>query len=152
MKASPAMLLSLALAALALAGTVAVALGTDVGSAPGSGQKTFDAPGCLPRAYDGPGRRGHYLLNRNCPTPSPVLIAKTIGRVRRGWLVELDASKSFDPMGGRLTEFSWALEPGPQRHGRTIRVEWPAGTHPVVLHVTNDSGLTGTLAETVSVP
>lgn len=146
------MLLSLVLVALALAGTVAVALATDVGSAPGSGQKTFDAPGCLPRSYDGPGHSGHYLLNRNCPTPTPVLVAETIGRSTRGWLVELDASKSFDPMGGRLVDFSWALEPGPQRHGRTIRVSLRPGVHPVVLHVMNDSGLTGTLVKEVSVP
>lgn len=146
------MLLSLVLVALALAGTVAVALATDAGSAPGSGQKTFDAPGCLPRAYDGPGRRAHYLLNRNCPTPTPVLVAKTIGHSEGGWLVELDASKSFDPMGGRLIAFSWALGPGPQRHGRKIRVALLPGRHPVVLHVTNDSGLTGTVAEEVSVP
>jgi hypothetical protein len=146
------MLLSLILVALALAGTVAVALATDGGSAPGSGQKTFDAPGCLPRAYHGPGPRGRYLLNRNCPTPTPVLVAETIGRGARGWLVELDASKSFDPMGGRLLDFAWALGPGPQRHGRRIRVEFRPGAHSVVLHVTNDSGLTGTLAEEISVP
>jgi hypothetical protein len=146
------MLLSLVLAALALAGALAVAVATDAGSAPGSGQKTFDAPGCLPSAYDGPGRRGHYLLNRNCPTPTPVLVAKTVGRGGGGWLVELDASKSYDPMGGRLVDFAWALGPGPQRHGRKIRVDFRPGTHPVVLHVTNDSGLTGTLAEGVSVP
>jgi hypothetical protein len=146
------MLLSLVLVALALAGTVAVALATDAGSAPGSGQKTFDAPGCLPRAYDGPGRSGRYLLNRNCPTPTPVLASETIGRSGGGWLVELDASKSFDPMGGRLIDFAWALGPGPQRHGKRIRVDLRPGTHPIVLHVTNDSGLAGTLAEEVSVP
>jgi hypothetical protein len=152
LKISPAMLFSLLLVALALAGTVAVALATDGGSAPGSGQKTFDAPGCLPRAYQGPGPRNRYLLNRNCPTPTPVLVAATIGRAARGWLVELDASKSFDPMGGRLVDFAWALGPGPQRHGRRIRVEFGPGAHAVVLHVTNDSGLTGTLAQEVSVP
>jgi len=146
------MLLSLVLVALALAGTVAVAVATDAGSAPASGQKTFDAPGCLPRAYDGPGRGGRYLLNRNCPTPTPVLVTKIIDRGGGGWLVELDASRSFDPMGGRLVDFAWALGPGPQRHGRRIRVDLRPGTHPIVLHVTNDSGLTGTLAEEVSVP
>lgn len=146
------MLVTLLLAAVAIVGTLAVAVSTDAGRAPGSGQKTFDAPGCLPRAYDGPGAHDHYLLNRNCPTPTPVLIAETIGRAPRGWLVELDASKSFDPMGGRLLDFAWALGPGPQRHGRRIRVDFRPGTHPVILHVTNDSGLTGTFAEEVSVP
>jgi len=145
-------LATLPLAAVAIVGTLTVALLTDAGHAPGSGQKTFDAPGCLPRAYHGPSSRDRYLLNRNCPTPTPVLVAETIGRGTRGWLVELDASKSFDPMGGRLTDFAWALGPGPQRHARRIRVEFRPGAHPVVLHVTNDSGLTGTLAEEVSIP
>jgi hypothetical protein len=145
-------LVTLPLAAVAIVGILTVALLTDTGRAPGSGQKTFDAPGCLPRAYHGPGPRDRYLLNRNCPTPTPVLITETIGRAGRGWLVELDASKSFDPMGGRLIDFSWALEPGPQRHGRKIRVDLRPGTYPVVLHVTNDSGLTGTLVKEVSVP
>lgn len=146
------MLLSLVLVALALAGTVAVAVTTDAGSAPGSGQKTFDAPGCLPRAYHGPGPHDRYLLNRNCPTPTPVLIAETLGRGAHGWLVALDAGESFDPMGGRLVDFAWALGPGPQRHGKRIRVDFRPGTHPVVLHVTNDSGLTGTVVKEVSIP
>lgn len=146
------MLATFLLAAVAIAGTLAVALLTDAGRAPASGQKTFDAPGCLPRAYHGPGPRDRYLLNRNCPTPTPVLVAETIGRGARGWLVELDASKSFDPMGGRLVDFAWALGPGPQRHGRKIRVDFRPGAHPVTLYVTNDNGLTGALVEEVSVP
>lgn len=152
LRPSPSVLLSFAIAAVGVAGVVVVAVATDAGTAPGSGQKTFDAPGCLPRAYHGPGPRDRYILNRNCPTPTPVLVAEPIGRGARGWLVELDASKSFDPMGGRLIDFAWTLGPGTERHGRKIRVDFRPGAHPVILHVTNDSGLTGTRVEEVSVP
>ncbi len=140
------------IAAVAVAGTVAVAVATGGATAPASGQKVFDAPGCLPVSYDGPGRRPHYLLGRDCPTPTPVIVTAVSrrGGARR---VVLDGSRSFDPMGGRLTEFSWALGPGPQRKGRRIVVTgWRAGPHPVVLYVSNDTGLTGTLAEVVTVP
>jgi PKD domain len=152
LKASPSALLALALAAIAVAGTVAVALATDAGGAPGSGQKVFDAPGCLPKAYHGPGRTGHYLLGRNCPTPTPVIVAETIA-TDRGYRVALDGSRSFDPMGGRLVEFTWDLGPGPDRKGRRITVTYAdPGPHAVILYVTNDSGLTGTLREEISAP
>lgn len=135
-----------------MAGTIAVALATGGAAAPASGQKVFDAPGCRPRSYAGPGRKPHYLLGRNCPTPTPVIVA-SLSRRGGGWRVVLDGSRSFDPMGGRLTEFSWALGPGPRHQGRRIVVTgWRAGPHRVVLYVSNDSGLTGTLAEVVTVP
>jgi len=138
---------------VAVAGTVAVAFAAGGGRAPGNGQGVFDAPGCRPPAYDGPAQADHYQLNRNCPTPTPVIVAKT-ARIRHGWRVSYDGSLSFDPIGGRLTGFSWDLgEGGPQSKGRRIVVTYPAsGPHAIVLYVTDDSGLTGATREEISVP
>ena len=153
MRLSLPVLLSCAVAAVGVAGVVLVAIATDAGSAPGNGQKVFDAPGCLPGSYAGPGRDGRRLLNRNCPTPR-VVILSSAERVRGGWLVHWDGSRTFDPIGGRLVDFAWDVDGqrggAPQRHGARIAVRYARpGRHEVVLYVTDDSGLTGAADETV---
>jgi hypothetical protein len=136
-------LLSIAIAVAGTVGLVLVAFATDAGIAPDNGQQTFDAPGCLPRAYAGPAHQGHYMLNRNCPTPTPVIL-RNVFRDGGTWRVSLDGSRSFDPMGGRLVGFAWSFDGGPRRYGRrvSVHVRRP-GAHTVALLVTNDSGLTG---------
>lgn len=142
-------LLSIAIAAVGTFGLALVAWATDAGTAPGNGQRTFDAPGCLPRAYAGPGHKGHYMLNRNCPTPTPVILRR-VARDGSGWRVAWDGSRSFDPMGGNLVGFAWSFDQRPQRQGRKVVVRYSSpGVHTVVLYVTNDSGLTGTERQTL---
>jgi hypothetical protein len=150
LKHSASFVLAVALAAVAVAGALFVALATGGAPAPASGQKTFDAPGCLPPSYSGPGHVPHRLLGRNCPTPTPVIVASFD---RGGRRVILDGSLSFDPMGGKVVGWSWALGPGPQREGKRIVVaDWAPGPHVVILHATDDSGLVGTRAEEIVVP
>ena len=152
MRRSIPVLLSFAIAAVGIAGVIALAVATDAGTAPGSGQKFFDAPGCLPKSYSGPGQSGHYLLNRNCPTPTAVVVQRSV-RVGRGWRVTWDGSRSFDPIGGRLVSYAWSVEGGPQRPGRRFSVLYDRpGPHSVVLYVTDDSGLTGTATATATLP
>jgi hypothetical protein len=149
LKPSIPVLLSLVVAAVGVVGVVVVAAATDVGVAPGNGEKVFDAPGCLPKSYAGPGRRGHYQLNRNCPRPRPVIVRR-VSRAGGEWLVTWDGSRSFDPMGGKLVEFEWRLDDGHVRSGRKIVIRYRhPGPHSVVLYVTNDSGLYGTEKQTV---
>jgi hypothetical protein len=149
LRPSPSVLLSFAIAAVGIVGVVVVAVASDAGTAPGSGQKIFDAPGCLPKSYAGPGRAGRYLLNRNCPTPTAVIVPETV-RVGDAWQVVWDGSRSFDPIGGRLVHYAWSVEGSPPRAGPrlTVRYDRP-GVHSVVLHVTDDSGLIGTVMGTV---
>lgn len=145
-------LLSIAIAAVGAFGLALVAWATDGGTAPGNGQQTFDAPGCLPRAYAGPGHKGHYVLNRNCPTPTAVIL-RHVSRDGRAWRVSWDGSRSFDPIGGRLVGFAWSFDGGPQRDGRRISTRFHgAGVHTVVLSVTDDSGLTGTERQSLVLP
>jgi hypothetical protein len=149
-------LLSFAIAAVGVAGVVLVASATTVGTAPGNGQKVFDAPGCLPRSYAGPGGHGHYLLNRNCPTPHPVIL-RSVARLDEGWVVRWDGSRSFDPIGGGLVDYAWDVDGqrgrAPQRHGARISVHYDRpGPHSIVLYVTDDSGLTGAADESVRLP
>jgi hypothetical protein len=145
-------LLSIAIAAVGAFGLVLVALATDAGTAPGNGQQTFDAPGCLPRAYAGPGHKGHYLLNRNCPTPTAVIL-RHVSRDGRAWRVSWDGSRSFDPMGGRLVSYAWSFDGGPQRNGRRVSIHFRrAGVHTVALYVTDDSGLTGAEQQSLVLP
>lgn len=152
LRPSLSVLLSFAIAAVGVAGVIVVAAATDAGTAPGSGQKVFDAPGCLPRSYAGPGRAGRYLLNRNCPTPTAVIFSRT-ARVADAWRVVWDGSRSFDPIGGRLVHYAWSVEGGPPRSGPRLAVRYDRpGVHSVVLHVTDDSGLVGTAAGTVELP
>lgn len=149
MKVSIPVLLSIAIAAVGVVGLVLVALATDAGRAPGNGEQAFDAPGCLPSAYAGPGHEGHYLVNRDCPTPTPVIL-RHVTPDGRGWRVSWDGSRSFDPMGGSLVGFAWSFDGGPQRKGRRVSVRFSRpGVHTVVLYVTDDSGLTGTERQTV---
>jgi hypothetical protein len=132
-----------------IAGVVVVAVATGGGTAPGSGQKFFDAPGCLPKSYAGPGRAGRYLLNRNCPTPTAVIVPEA-ARIGDAWRVVWDGSRSFDPISGRLVHYAWSVEGGPDRAGPRITVRYDRpGVHSVVLHVTDDSGLVGTATGTV---
>ncbi len=152
MRLSIPVLLSFAVAAVGVAGVIAVAVATDAGSAPGSGQKFFDAPGCRPRSYAGPGHNGHYLLNRNCPTPTAVIVQRT-SRVGGAWRVTWDGTRSFDPIGGRLVSYAWSVEGSPQRPGRRLSVLYDRpGQHSVILYVTDDSGLTGAETGTVTLP
>jgi PKD domain len=137
-------LLSATIAALAVGGLVLVASATRIGTAPGNGEKIFDAPGCQPNAYDGPGPEAHYLMHRDCPTPTPVIVAHTsyAGGV---WRVAWDGSRSFDPVGGRLVRYAWSVGAGPQRLGARISVRYARpGLYSVKLYVTDDSGSTGT--------
>jgi hypothetical protein len=141
-----------AIAAVGVAGLLALALATGTGSAPGSGQKVFDAPGCLPKSYDGPGHAPHYMLNRNCPTPQPVIVHAVTPK-GDGWLVSWDGSRSYDPMGGKLVDYEWKFDDALTRHGAETSVFFPRpGPHSVVLYVTNDSKLTGTARQIVRVP
>ncbi len=153
MRPSIPVLLSFVVVALGVAGVIAVAAASDAGHAPGNGQQVFDAPGCLPRSYAGPGRTGHYQLNRNCPRPQPVILRR-VSRDGDGWLVTWSGSRSYDPMGGRLVDFEWRLEDRARpRSGRTTSVRYGRpGPHSVVLYVTADSGLYGTKAQTVRLP
>jgi hypothetical protein len=145
-------LLSFAVVAVGVAGVIAVAVATDAGSAPGSGQKFFDAPGCRPKSYAGPGRTGHYLLNRDCPTPTAVILHRT-SRAGEAWRVTWDGSRSFDPIGGRLVSYAWSVEGGPRQPGQRLSVLFDRpGPHSVVLYVSDDSGLTGTAMGTVTLP
>ena len=123
---------------------ILVAAATHAGSAPGNGEKTFDAPGCQPNEYDGPGSKPHYLLHRDCPNPTPVIVVRTFHRDDT-WRVAWDGSRSFDPVGGRLVRYEWSVGPGPRRIGPRITVLYNhPGLHAVELYVTDDGGATGT--------
>lgn len=150
MRPSLPVLLSATIAAAGVGGLILVAAATQAGSAPGNGEKTFDAPGCQPNEYDGPGPKPHYLLHRDCPNPTPVVVAHTSYR-GDAWRVTWDGSRSFDPVGGRLVRYEWSVGPGPRKVGRRIDVAYAhPGLHTVELYVTDDSGATGTALATVS--
>jgi hypothetical protein len=145
-------LLTATVAVVTVAGLFALALATDAGTAPGNGQQAFDAPGCQPKAYAGPGRTGRYLLGRNCPRPTPVILRRIV-RVEDGWRVVWDGSRSFDSMGGRLVSYLWNVEGERQRTAERISVHYRRpGPHSVILYLTNDSGLYGTERQTVRLP
>ncbi len=145
-------MLSTLIAVAGVAWLISVASTANLGRAPGNGEQVFDAPGCRPSVYDGPGKAGHYLLNRNCPRPTPVIL-RHASRTGGGWEVTWDGSRSFDPIGGRLLEYAWSVERGPRRRGRKISVRYTRpGSHSVVLYVTDDSGLTATAGQTVTLP
>jgi hypothetical protein len=146
------LLLSFAIAAVGVVGAIAVAVSTDAGTAPGSGQKFFDAPGCLPKSYAGPGSSGGFSLNRNCPTPTAVIVHRT-EPAGDGWRVTWDGSRSFDPIGGRLVRYAWSVEGGPPQRGRQLSVVYRRpGLRSVVLQVVDDSGLAGTATGMVTLP
>ena len=149
MRPSIPAVLSAIIAATGVGGLVLVASATRAGTAPGNGEKVFDAPGCQPNQYDGPGSRPHYLLHRNCPTPTPVIVAHTL-YAGGAWRVTWDGSRSFDPVGGRLVRYAWSVGAGPQRLGPRISVLYARpGLYSVELYVTDDSGSTGTARATV---
>jgi hypothetical protein len=140
------------IAVVGVSGLVLVLSETDAGSAPGNGQQIFDSPGCLPKRYDGPDRAGHYLLNRDCPTPTPVILRRSLP-ADDGWLVRFDGSRSFDPMGGQLVEYRWDVGVAPRRTGRAVSIRYTQpGAYRIVLYVTDDSGLTGTASQVVRLP
>jgi PKD domain len=142
-------LLSATIAAAGIGGVVVVASATKAGSAPGNGEKVFDAPGCEPNQYDGPGLVPNYPLNRDCPTPKPVIVAHST-YADGVWHVTWDGSRSFDPVGGRLVRYEWSIGEGPRLIGRTVSVLYHhPGVYSVVLYVTDDSGSTGTAREAV---
>ena len=142
-------LLSATIAAVGIGGALIVASATSAGSAPGNGEKVFDAPGCQPNEYDGPGHVPHYLLNRDCATPTPVIVAHST-YADGVWHVTWDGSRSFDPVGGRLLRYAWSTGTGPQMIGPRISVLYTRpGVYSVELYVTDDSGSTGTAHETV---
>jgi len=142
-------LLSATIAAVGVGGVVVVASTTKAGSAPGNGEKVFDAPGCKPNEYDGPGLVPHYLRNRDCPTPTPVIVA----HIKYGggsWHVTWDGSRSFDPVGERIARYAWTTGKEPQLTGPRISLLYRRpGTYSVELYVTDDSGSTGTAHGTV---
>jgi hypothetical protein len=142
-------LLSATIAAVGVGGVVVVASVTRAGSAPGNGEKVFDAPGCEPNEYDGPGRTPHYPLNRDCSTPTPVIVAHSTyaGGV---WRVSWDGSRSFDPVGERILKYAWSTSKSPQLIGPRISILYThPGIYSVELSVTDDSGSTGTAHETI---
>ncbi|HST54670.1 MAG TPA: PKD domain-containing protein [Solirubrobacteraceae bacterium] len=143
------MLVSTLLAAAGAAGVIVVAAATDVGAAPGNGEQVFDAPGCERPQYDGPSTHTPRVLERNCPRPAGVILAG-VQRVRGGWRVQLDATRSFDSLGGRIVKYLWLTDQGAIEHGArvTLRYTQP-GAHAVQLRVTNDSGSLGTAVYTV---
>jgi PKD domain len=142
-------LLSATIAAVGVGGVLVVASATKAGTAPGNGEKTFDAPGCQRNEYDGPGLKPHYLMHRNCPTPTPVIVVHST-YTAGAWRVTWDGSRSFDPVGGRLVGYEWSVGEGPRLSGRTISVLYRhPGVYAVILYVTDDSGSTGTAHEAV---
>jgi PKD domain-containing protein len=144
-------LLSATIAAVSVGGVIATASTTGAGTAPGNGEQAFDAPGCEPIAYDGPGRAAHYLLDRDCATPTPVILVRSSYQ-RGAWRVTWDGSRSFDPVGNQLVSYAWSVGPGPQRIGPRISMRYTRpGVHTVELYVTDESGSTGAAIETVRV-
>lgn len=142
-------LLSATIAAAGIGGLIFLATTTAAGRAPGNGEKTFDAPGCQPNAYDGPGSKPHYLLHRDCPNPTPVVVAHAYHQ-GDAWRVTWDGSRSFDPVGGRLVRYEWSVGPGPRKIGDRITVTYSRpGLHIVELYVTDDGGATGTVLAAV---
>jgi hypothetical protein len=136
-------------ATIAVGGVGLVASATNAGTAPGSGEKTFDAPGCQPNEYDGPGRIPRYPVNRDCPRPTAVILAYPSYRAGT-WQVKWDGSRSFAPVGGRLAKYQWITGSGPRSIGKVISVSYThPGVHDVVLYVTEEGGLTGEAKSTV---
>jgi hypothetical protein len=142
-------LLSATIAAVGVGGILVVASATKAGTAPGNGEKVFDAPGCQPNQYDGPGRVAHYLFNRDCPRPTVVILVHS-SYEDGAWHVTWDGSRSFDPVGGRLVKYEWSIGTGPRLAGRKISVIYHhPGVYGVVLYVTDDSNSLGTAEDTV---
>jgi len=144
-------LLSATIAAVGVGGVVVVAKATRAGTAPGNGEKVFDAPGCQRNEYDGPGPVAHYLLNRDCPTPMPVIVAHST-YAAGVWHVTWDGSRSFDPVGRKLVRYEWRIgrDRGQRLIGQRISVLYThPGVYGVVLYVTDDNGSTGTAREAV---
>ena len=142
-------LLSATIAAVGISGVVVVASATKAGRAPGNGEKVFDAPGCEPNEYDGPSRVSHYLLNRDCPRPTAVILIHSLYE-NGAWHVTWDGSRSFDPVGGRLVRYEWNIGEGPRLIGQKISVLYAhPGVYGVVLQVTDDSGSTESARQTV---
>jgi hypothetical protein len=143
-------LLSTTIAAVGVGGIIVVASATKVGSTPGNGERVFDAPGCQPNEYDGPGHVPRYPSYRGCPAPTPVIVVRTT-YASGVWHVTWDGSRSFDPVGERILRYAWS------GGGRKTQILGPRisvlynrpGTYSVELHVTDYSGLTGTARETV---
>jgi hypothetical protein len=142
-------LLSSTIAAVGVGGVVVVASATKAGTAPGNGEKVFDAPGCEPNEYDGPGHVPHYLLNRACPRPTAVIVVHSSYR-NGAWHATWDGSRSFDPVGERLVKYEWSIGKGPRLTGKKISVLYThPGTYSVVLYVTDASDSIGKAKETV---
>lgn len=121
-----------------------VASATKAGTAPGNGEKTFDAPGCQPNRYDGPGRVPHYLLNRDCPRPTAVILVHSSYEAG-AWHVTWDGSRSFDSVGGRLITYEWSIGAGPRLVGQRVSALYAhPGVYDAVLYVTDDSDSLGT--------
>ncbi len=137
-------LLSATIAAVGVGGVVVVASATKAGTAPGNGEKTFDAPGCQRNEYDGPGRVAHYPLNRDCPRPTAIILVHS-SYEDGAWHVTWDGSRSFDPVGGRLIRYEWSTGTGRRLIGQKVSVLYThSGVHGVVLYITDDSGSLGT--------
>jgi PKD domain len=136
-------------ATIAAVGVVVVASATRAGTAPCNGEKTFDAPGCQRNEYDGPGLKPHYLMHRNCPRPTAVILVHSSYR-DGAWHVTWDGSRSFDPVGGRLIRYEWSIGTGPRLVGQKVSVLYThPGPYTVVLYLTDDSGSTGAATYTM---
>jgi hypothetical protein len=130
-------MLSATIAAVGVGGVVVIASATKAGSAPGDGEKVFDAPGCQPNEYDGPGLVPHYLLNRDCPGPTAIILVHSSYK-NGAWHVTWDGSRSFDPVGERLVRYEWSLGTGQRLKGQKISVLYRhPGLYSVVLYVIN---------------
>jgi hypothetical protein len=142
-------LLSATITAVGIGAVVVVASATRAGSAPGNGERVFDAPGCQRNEYDGPGPVARYLLNRDCPRPIAVILAHS-SYTDGAWHVTWDGSRSFDPVGGRLVRYEWRIGRGPRLIGQKVKVPYAhPGVYGVVLQVTDDSGSAGLAKQTV---
>jgi hypothetical protein len=153
LSASVVRLLAAIIAGAGIAGIVVVLGVTSAGTAPGNSEQVFDAPGCGPEHYDGPGRSARFPAYRDCPTPTPAIVLYS-HHTRDGWHVIWDGSRSFDPDGEKLVKYVWSISTSPKRQAKYQGVDISLtyrkpGRYRVVLYVTDESGSTGTATYSV---
>lgn len=124
----------------AIAAIVIVSAG---GTAPSNGEQVFDAPGCLPYAYDGPGHGLPAPYRPNCPLPRP-LVALRLRPARGALVLEADGSRSVSPDGSRIVRYQWNAGAGFRDGGPKLDLTIThAGIYRVLLVVTDGNGLRG---------
>lgn len=134
--------MSAAIALAGIGGAVAVTAASGGGTAPGNGEMIFDQPGCGRYEYDGPGRRPRVPPARACPAPTPVILIARSEQRGGTWLFELDGSRSFDRVGGRIVSYRWQVGTRQlRRTGSRITLALRSGrSETVSLAVADDSG------------